>query len=142
MEAREFVSTVCNGHLEAPVRAKLADVMRRYEGKKLRITVSEAKKRRSNAQNAYYFGVVVPAIRGLFAEAGTALSSDETHEFIKRHIWKLTKQACLPDGEVIEVTDSSTKLATQEWEERMHMTRAWAAQYDVDIPEPHQEPEA
>jgi hypothetical protein len=104
--------------------------------------------KRTNLQNAYYFGVVVPAVREGLKEVGYETESiDEVHEFLKgkfivlegrkrkRLINKIT-------GEIkyINVVKSSRKLSTIEFNAYLERIIQWSAEYlNVVIPYPNEE---
>lgn len=98
-------------------------------------------KKQSDRQRKYYFSQVVPPIQKLLNSWGANLDADETHDFIKRHIWKHIKCITTPDGEVYHVLDSCKMLSTVEWERRMSVTRTWAAKFKVPIALPNQSDE-
>lgn len=127
-----------DGRLPGATRQALAGILSGLAGKQVQVRVKPFKKKRSQPQNAFYFGVVVPLVRQMFTDAGNSISLDETHEFIKEHVWKHLKQVTLPDGEVMEVPDTSTNLCTMDWEVNIEKTRAWAAQFGLEIPFPNE----
>lgn len=100
------------------------------EGKLVQITVSESGKPRSPNQNAYYHGVVV---RMLADELG--YDPEEMHGILK---WKfLPRQFVAFGGEQMEVTKSTTKLTTGEFEEYLERIRVFAAtELAIRIPLP------
>lgn len=137
-EAR-FFSKVTNGKLAEGVSITIRQLIAGMEGKNLVITIKEQGKRRSERQNAYYFGVVIPAIKELFEAAGTSLTPEDVHCFLKEHVAGMMKVILLPDGGRRAIVESSTKLTTVQWEEYMDKIRAWAAQWGVVIPLPSEE---
>lgn len=110
----------------------------RMEGQKVDITVAKAKKRRSNGQNAFYYGVVIPAVKELFSASGDTVSETFVHTYLKAEIGGFKTMITMPDGTKRYACDSSTKLSTMQWEDWMDKIRAWAAEYDVMIPFPNE----
>ncbi len=118
----------------------------KLEGKKAKITIEEWVKPRSDKQNRYYFGVVVPIIQAICERGSDEIwSVDRTHEFIKREIWEMTevKTYYRRDPQTLELVpykeieaSKSRTLNAKQWEDMMTKTRAWAAEIGVDIPEP------
>jgi hypothetical protein len=137
-EAR-FFSKVTNGKIAEGVSITIRDLIAKMEGKNLVITIKEQGKRRSDKQNAYYWGVVIPAIKDLFEAVGTSLTPEDVHCFLKEHVAGMMKVILLPDGGRRAIVESSTKLTTVEWESYMDKVRAWAAQWGVVIPLPMEE---
>lgn len=131
-------SVVRQGKLDQNISSHLSMCLRNMEGKRVRITLEEAKRRRSNNQNAYYWGVVIPIILAMFKDAGNDVDETEVHEYLKEHIGGLKHVMTTPDGIRKSVVTSSTKLTTQEFEDYMEKVRAWAAEFDLIIPLPNE----
>lgn len=121
------------------IAQQIGQIISNLRGKNIRVTVEEVRKKRSNKQNAYYWGVVVPAVHGMFLETGNVVDQDEVHEFLKRHVGKLTCKITDPNGHEATVTRSSAKEDTSEFEKYMEAIRSWAAQFDLEIPLPNEE---
>jgi len=95
-------------------------------------------KRRSNRQNRYYYGVILPRIHQMMVEAGNTVGLEECHEFLKKDVGKLVVILTLPDGGESAVVRSSADLTTAEWEDFMMACRVWAAEWGLDIPPPNE----
>ena len=95
-------------------------------------------KRRSNRQNRYYNGVILPKIHDMMRDAGVTISRKACHEWLKKRVGNLVVNFELPDGTIEEVTRSSAELSTQEWEDFMLACRVWAAEWGLDIPPPNE----
>lgn len=106
---------------------------------KWRIEIKRYRKRRSDAQNAYYWGVLVSEIRsGLEEVWGERLSADEVHEYLKSMF--LTKPIVdRRSGDLVGTRPGSTaKLDVNEFVEFVDKVIIWAAEYlSVDVPTPH-----
>ena len=95
------------------------------EGKRIGETIEKEHKQRSNQQNRYYFGVVVPII----AEC-LGYSINETHEGLKDMF------LCDRTGKLPRIK-STTELSTVDWESYMSQVRQWASQFlVVYVPDP------
>jgi hypothetical protein len=138
IRAREFSGVISYGYLPFAAWNSFLKMLRTLEGKHALITVRELARRRSLKQNRFYWGVVIPAVAEMFNDAGTAVDSEEVHEFLKTHVGKLSAEIVTPDGEVCPITGSTAKLGTREFEEYMEKIRAWAAQFHVSIPLPNE----
>lgn len=139
MDKRDFIVDVSlDGTLADFTKKAISELIAKMAGKKLKITIAVYKRKRSNPQNAFYFGVIVPLVRQMFLDAGNDITSDEAHYFIKKEVWRHVKTIVLPDGKTKEVVDTSTKLTTAEWENFMEKTRAWAAEFDLMLPFPNE----
>jgi hypothetical protein len=107
-----------------------------YEGRRIKIIISEYKNPRSSKQNRFYWGYVIPVITEMFRQCGNSAGADEVHEYLKRHVGKLVDVIETPDGQKKFITKSSAKLTTEEWENYINEIRAWAAQFGVAVPFP------
>lgn len=135
----KFFSKVTNGKLSEGVSITIRQLIASMEGKSISITIKEQGKRRSDRQSRYYWGVVIPAIKQMFEDAGTSLTPEDVHCFLKEHVAGMMKVIILPDGNRRAIVESSTKLTTVEFENYMDKVRAWAAQWGVMIPLPSEE---
>jgi hypothetical protein len=89
------------------------------------VTCERWRARRSDSQNAYYWGVVIP----LLAEV-TGYTGDETHEALKAH-FLMDRTGKLPK------VRSSAALDTKEFSEYVETIRNWAAaEMGCNIPGP------
>jgi len=96
-------------------------------------------KKRSNDQNAYYFGVVVPMVyEGLKAAGFDAVRhKEDAHEIMKSLFLKLTEER---NGVTIERVTSTTELTTIGFAEYLMHIFTWALDYlGITIPEPNQQ---
>jgi len=105
------------------------------------VTFKRARKRRSLDQNNYYWGCVVPAFLASFRDWSpeTGWNADMVHEVLKAKFlgkvreWPMT---ITPDGEVIDVIPTTTKLTTSEFSDYTELARQWAASLDILIADP------
>lgn len=99
-----------------------------YEGKKVKITVTEFKKTRSNYQNKYLHGVCYKMIADY-----TGHSSDEVHDEMRGMF--LRKRS----NYFKSVLGSTRKLSTVEFEEYTENIRRWASMgLNLYIPLPNE----
>ena len=124
----EYTGLVTGGKLPPEVGSRLATAIRAMEGKRIRIAVSEVKRGRSNNQNAYMWGVVLPPIVEMFREAGNNVDAEDVHSYLKQHVGKLKQVLVSPEGEVFTAVGSTAKLSTVEFELYLERVRAWAAE--------------
>lgn len=100
------------------------------------ITIEKASKKRSNQQNRYYWGVVVPLMKKGLNDLGHELTEDDIHEYIKS---KFNPQAItLEDtGEYFSFGRSTTELNTSEFMDMLASIQQFAAEIlNVIIPDP------
>lgn len=136
----EFTCRVANGRIPPKTAEQIAKVVRNADGKQIIITLAEVKRKRSNQQNAYYWGVVVQAVLEVFREAGNMVDADDVHLFLKLHVGKLAQVIVTPGGKVIKSLGSTAKLSTVEFSNYIERIRAWAMEVlDIDIPSPDEQ---
>ncbi len=97
-------------------------------------------KKRSNDQNAYYWGVVVPLVFQGLRDAGfDQVKSNEDAHLIMKSLF-LKQQIPNNEGEVIEFVKSTTDLKTVDFAAYLLSIFQWAAEYlGVQIPEPNEQ---
>jgi hypothetical protein len=86
------------------------------EGKDVHVSIRKKQKTRSNNQNAFYWGVVIP----LLCET-TGYTDEEMHEALKM-IFLIDKSRKIP------TLQSTARLTTIEFEDYIEKVRQWAAQ--------------
>lgn len=132
-------SNVNNGNLKRN-RNLIIDAIRSFEGADVLITLEKPKKKRSNPQNAFYHGVIIPIVQNCLREAGYVMTNEATHDLIKL---KFLKEAILTNeetGEVVERVKSTTELSTSQFMDFVAEIRQFTNEYfGVDIPDPSQE---
>lgn len=134
-----FTGRIEGGRMPLYMREQIKKVVEAFEGKALRVTLQEAKKIRSLNQNAFYMGVVVPHVVGMFLAEGDTISHEEAHKFLKTEIGKLGRFVTAPDGKEYWIEGTTTDYSTREWEDYIEKIRAWAAQFGYEIPFPNEE---
>ena len=134
----DFTGTVRNGQLPPELSRVIRDLLRRLEGKKVRVSVQEHKRKRSCNQNAFYWAVVVPMVLEMFRGAGNDCDEELVHHYLKEHVGGLVSIVRDPSGTPKTVVGSTTALSTQEFEDYLERIRAWAAAFGVEIPLPRE----
>jgi len=98
------------------------------DGSFVSITIKKWKKKRSDLQNRYYWGVVIPILSEF-----CGYESDEMHEALK---WKFLRVPASLDR-TLETVSSTAMLSTTEFIEYIDAIKRWAAiEYHVVIPDP------
>lgn len=123
---------------DAPLKAFWRQVIGMVDGDGLiHIQVTKAKRKgRSNSQNRYYWGVVIPHITKVLRDYGHDLKQEEVHAFLKDKF--LDRRSLTIMGEAHEVEPSTTDLSTTEFMTYTDRICLWAAQVlEVVIPSPH-----
>ena len=140
MARNTYIGTVKAGKLELsdPIREKMTKDIARLDGYVIELEIRK-KARRSNAQNAYYWAVVIPLVKEGLKSVGMDLTNDETHEALKYKFNSYTK--CNDDGEVIAtISRSSSDMNKTEFMEFLTQIQQWSAMYlNTVIPDPEQQ---
>lgn len=101
------------------------------------LTIDSANKR-TLPQNAYYHGCVVPLVRDGLRDVGyrEIKTVEDAHEVLKSLFLK-KNVANESTGEVIEITGSTAKLTTIEFNEFIDSIIQWASEFlNIQIPLP------
>ena len=106
-------------------------------GKEVVVTIKIKRQKRSNPQNAYYWGVVIPAVTNGINYLGNSFEEDETHEFLKAR-FNSKEIEIIPDH-FIDVPQSTTKMDTFAFMEYIAKIQQFAAQMlNIYIPDPNE----
>lgn len=120
-------------------RSLLNDAIQKLEGYDICITIEKVRRKRSNPQNSYYWGVVIFTITKTISDLGNLWTAEDTH-FYLRNKFLLESMPVNDSGEFIDRAKSTTELATFEMETYLEQVRAWAAQtLGVVVPLPNED---
>jgi hypothetical protein len=133
----KIYTRISNGKMEPASVQLLVSELGRHENKDICITVERKRKKRSLSQNAYYWGIVIPACRAILEEYGNDVDDEETHSFLKEHVGKLTSSVVDGKGRKA-ITKSSAALSTAEFEQYILRVTVWAATEGVVIQSPNE----
>lgn len=130
------------GAIAIPKRAR-REIAAAFAGKRLQVRIRVARRVRSDLQNRYYWGVVIPAVLQAFIDlgneglfAGSADSADLIHEFLKNKFLPPLEVANAT-GEVERIPGSTRKITTAEFMDYIAAIQQWAAEYlFITIPDP------
>lgn len=132
-------SNVNGGNLKRN-RNLIIDAIRSFEGKDVLITFEKPKKKRSNPQNAFYYGVIIPIVKNCLRDAGYIMTNEATHDLIKL---KFLKEVILTNedtGEVVERVKSTTELSTSQFMDFVAEISIFTNEYfGVIIPSPNED---
>lgn len=113
-----------------------------FNGKEVVITFSKPKKSRSNNQNAFYWGVVLPLVqKGLLDATGELRSNDNIHYKILLPLFAPTNEIVNTDtGESLLERLTSSEMTTTQFCEYIMEVQKWGAEFlGIDIPSPNEE---
>lgn len=129
----KFVGVVVGG--KAPHGEAIRETMKAFEGKEVEITIKKHEKKRSRAQNSYYWAAVIESVMGLFAANGDDVTEEYAHEYLMINVGHhYTIKNILGKKEVVRT--SSKDLYTQQWVDYVEKIKAWAAKFDWIVPDP------
>lgn len=110
--------------------AVLKALMQSFGDEQFQITVEKRRKARSNNQNRFYNGCLIPAVIDALVDAGYArseLNRDIVHEFLKNKF--LSKDIVSDQGEVMSVVRRTRDLTTEEFMIYIDDIARWGAEY-------------
>lgn len=127
-----------NGKLSIFNKENLTKWLHDAKEKDVQIEFEVRKSKRSNPQNSYMWGVVIPAIQRGLNEYGNEFTKQETHEFLKAKF--NYKEVEINDGHYIDVPQSTTKLDTIGFEEYLEKIKQFGSEMlNIYIPDPHED---
>lgn len=143
-----YQGDVKNGVITLPKRLR-KEVTAAFNDMNIEVTFKCKRKRRSNAQNKYYWGCVIPAIVHAMVELGNdALQIGNTehgelvHEFLKNRLLDNGEEVQGVEGLIFKLPASTKKCTTVEFDKFMGDVRKWAAEnLSINIPEPNEQVE-
>lgn len=108
------------------------------ESKEYIITIKKKQKIRSNGQNRYYFGIVLPLVlRGLRNAGFDVHSKEDAHDIVKCKFLKVDIEN--DSGEFITSFKSTKEMSTQEFKGFIDNVQYWASEYlNEYIPSPNE----
>jgi hypothetical protein len=135
-----FNGKIKDGKMTIINRKSFDDYINSLPDKDVLITIEKKIKKRSNHQNAYYYGVVLKIVRqGLIDQGFDNFRNDESvHELLKYRFLKVDESN--PDGLFVERIKSTTELSTSQFMDYIAEIQRWASEFlNVYIPEPNEE---
>ena len=138
MNKISIFSKVVNGNLQRN-KAKILQAIKSFDGKEIEIIIKRKRKSRSNPQNAYYFGVIIPITqRAINDEWGEIWSIQKTHEFLK-NMFLFEERTNHDTSEIIKIPKSTTENSTLEQEMYHTQIRNFLLEwFNVNIPLPNE----
>lgn len=119
----------------------IRNAIKQFEGKEIKIVFKRKYKKRSNNENAFYWGVWIPILqRAILDTWGEIRDANDVHEIIKLNC-NYEEKINEDTGSFIRVPRSSTELNTYEWEfEFKQKIRQFALEFfNVTLPEPNEQ---
>lgn len=131
-----LVAKVKNGKFDFGdrIQKKLNEYLINFEGKEFFVDIEKITSKRSDEQNNYYWGVVIP-----LSAQELSLSHEMTHELFKIEFNKKTIKVEHPlNGQILRfVGGSTTKMSITSFVEYIERIRHYMAEnYNLIIPDP------
>jgi hypothetical protein len=136
------ITTSISNFLFKRNRNLVLNAIKYFNDKEVVITFTKPKKARSNGQNRYYWGLVLPLIQnGLLEATGELRSCDNIHYKILLPLFSPTNEIVNKDtGECINERLTSSELTTTQFCEYILEIQKWGAEFlGIDIPSPNEE---
>lgn len=139
MKSIEITTSILNGKIKRNKNI-IIDAFKAFEGKELTLILKPFKKLRSNSQNRYYWGLVIPIWQKILKdEWGDFYSKEETHEFLKyncNYIEKVNQET----GEILRLSKSTKENTTSDQEDFHLQCRNLALEmFNIEIPLPNEQ---
>ena len=121
-------------------RNLVLDAIRSFNGSEVIVSFDKPKKKRSNNQNAFYWGVIIPLMQqGAKDTWGESWSIDKAHKHLSK-LFVFHESVNQKTGEITQTPKSTTELTTTDWEVYVTEIRIYLLEnFDIDAPEPNQE---
>jgi hypothetical protein len=103
--------------------------------KEFTFTLEKKRSKRSNEQNRYYWGVVVPLVKQGLTELGNMVNLESTHDFIKSE-FNYKEIVNQNTGEIKKLPNSTTQLTKTEFSQMIERVKQWASEWcNIYIPD-------
>lgn len=140
-----FKSRVIGGKMPDVDKGLFNYLLEQCEGKVITLALDYYVQKRSNAQNSYYWPVIVEYVLEGLIDAGyrrETLSPELVHDYLKGKFLKHLKRRIVNPAtkKYITKVPTTTELTTWEFMDYMDGIRQWAAEFlSVQIPDPNKE---
>jgi hypothetical protein len=135
----QVITSIVNNKFKRNLNSVL-DIIKQFEGMDVLLTFEKPKKKRSNNQNNFYWGVIIPLMQlGAKDAWGESWSIDKAHKHLSK-MFVFHESININTGLVTQTPKSTTELTTTDWEVYMTEIRIYLLEnFDIDAPEPNQE---
>jgi hypothetical protein len=134
----EIYSFVKNGKIQQNKNI-LIDAINSFEGKVILITIEKRKNKRTNLQNAYFHGIVLPLVFFALKDIGYAMPLEDVKDLLKLKFLKVPLFINENTGEITEKIKKTSELTTNEFMEFIENIQRWGAEtLNIDIPSPNE----
>lgn len=118
----------------------ISDIVSAYDGMTIDVTFSKRSNKRSNRQNSYYWGCLLPIFQSAIKDSwGELWSIEQMHEFLKTNC-NFEELVNEDTGQIIRRIKSTTENSTVSQEEFHKKCRDLCREFfNVEIPLPNEE---
>ena len=139
MKKIEIETRVVNGKF-TDRKQMIIKAVQQFEGKNVIFSIRKKTKKRSNQQNNYYWGVIIPlATKAILDTWGEIWNKERVHELLLAECPIYTEKVNKDTGEIMRVVMRSSEMNTIE------MNNYWTAcgrllheYFNVYVPEPNE----
>jgi len=126
-----------DGQMVMKEKGRFFDLIRGLKNGLYSITIEQVYGARSNPQNRYYWGVVIPAfVKGVSEEWGEQISQEEAHETLKNQ-FNYQETVNPETGQIIRLIRFTRKLSTVRFNEYIENCRRMIQEYfGIITPDP------
>lgn len=138
MKSEIYIQVTEQGTVSDIKKKEIGSALRIHAGKRIVLTIERKYNKRSNSQNRFLHGVVIPIIQEGLIEAGwnEAKSFEWTKDFIKSQCL-VREFVNEKTGEVKSAIGKTSELTTSEFAELIDAIAQWGAEYlGVFVPMP------
>jgi len=116
-----YTANIKDGKVNIVNRKYFDKEVEKFEGKTVTISIEKKKIRRSDPQNRYYWGVVIPIVCEGIKDTGEEVTNEQTHELLKFKYLRMESTnliyakstAGLTTVEFLEYIDQIVRFATE-----------------------------
>lgn len=137
----KYTASVTDNGLHLHNRKRFDREVLAFSGKEVEVIVQRHRSKRSDQQNRYYWGGVVPIVCMGLNDIGYRINEADTHEYLKA---TFLKDSIVNErtGELLPMIGSTRKLTTIGFMEYIQDIQRWAAEFlGVEIPDPNEQVE-
>lgn len=123
--------------------AFLLSQFHKFDGKRILVTITEYTGKRSDKQNRYCWGVLVPTIKRhleAFNKDNEGITDEQVYSVLKYH-HGLTRTIEMPNFNSVTIEGSAARLGSQAFEDFLENARALAASWGCVVPLPKESDE-
>lgn len=138
----EYLAVIKNGDIVFANPEIFSIQMEKLEGERVTVKVEKVKRKRSDKQNRWYWGLAIPTIQnGIEEQTGERYDKNTIHAMILNLVGGLKMETKIIMGmNVIEVKQKRTsEMTTEEFCDFYEKLQAHFAEKDIIIPDPEQE---